>query len=139
MIEVRPATAADVETILGHRSRLTVIALVAIEDGEVVSLGGLAREPYGYRAFWNIKPGHEAAMRSMAVLRAVKRVMAIAADRDVPIVAVGDNPALLERLGFENIEKDCYQWVNTLSISPLPDKLSEVSAARVPPLTNPVS
>lgn len=113
MITVRPATAADVEAFLGGRQRQTIIGFVAESEGEVISLGGFAREPYGYRAFWNIKPGHEAEMRRMAVLRALKRGMAIAAEKDVTILAVGDNPALLKRLGFSNLQEDYYLWGNT--------------------------
>lgn len=113
MLEVRPATAVDVDAFFGSRPRPTVTAFVAVEDGKVIAVGGLAREGVVHKAFWDIAPGHESAMRSMAVLRTVKRVMRLAAMSPLPVVAAGDNPALLERLGFESIGGDVYQWAHS--------------------------
>lgn len=110
MIEFRPATAAAVDEFFGARPRQTVTAFVGYLEGKAVTIGGLAREGQVIKLFWDIAPGYEKHMRCMSVLRAIKRVMALAEKSPLPVVAVAGNPELLERLGFEHIGGDDYVW-----------------------------
>jgi hypothetical protein len=110
MIEVRPATQADVDTYWGKRPPQTLLAFAAVADGVVVSIAGLARGVDCKLLFWDITPGFEPQMKSMVVLRTIKRLMKLVEQSRLPVVTIAHNRELVARLGFVQVEDDLYQW-----------------------------
>lgn len=126
MIEVRPATAADVRAYYEGEAPATLRAWVAVLDGEVVGIagiayGGLSRSRPAPEAFSEFKPALAPHLGSAAVRRGIRRVVKmIRQTRPRPIaIASPDHPgapALLKRLGAVRIgtceQGDVYQWPN---------------------------
>jgi hypothetical protein len=107
----RLATAADIEAFYGHPWPTTLRAVVLVLEEKPVAVIGLSREGAAQKLFSDTKPEIEPylAAKSMTVLRALKRVMGWVEASRLPVLAVADNPPLLERLGFERLEGDLYQ------------------------------
>ena len=109
----RPATAADLEALYGHRPDKTVKALVAVYQDRVVAIGGVMIEPGAVYAFSDIAPG--TAYTPRAALRFAREVVrhAVSAGH-VRAVSTTANEHFLNRLGFRHAgpseHGDIYQW-----------------------------
>lgn len=112
-LSVRPAVASDIVEFYGEPWPFTLKALVAILDGKPVGIIGISRE-YGLNKFFSdITPELEPHMKTMPILRAIKKMMREVESSRLPVVAIAENPALLERLGFSQVEGDRYQWASS--------------------------
>jgi hypothetical protein len=123
-VEVRRATAADLREYYGGDPPATVKAFVALLDGKVmgvmgIAYGGLARARPAPEAFSESRPEFAPYRRSMAVLRGIKQVVAmIRRTRPAPIAIADRNypqsEQLLQRLGAVRIghceQGEVYQW-----------------------------
>ena len=106
----RPATAADIVAFYGKPWPTTLKAVVLVLDDKPVGVIGLSREGNHLKLFSDAAPELEPHMRSITVMRGLKRVMRWVEESHLPVVAVADNPPLLEKLGFERLEGDVYVW-----------------------------
>jgi hypothetical protein len=106
----RLATAADVAAFYGRPCALTMRAIVLLLGDRPVGLVGLAREADCQKLFSDTAPELEPHLRSMTVLRAIKRVMEWVHASALPVLAMSDNDRLMRRLGFECIDENegCY-------------------------------
>lgn len=124
MLEVRQATAADVIEWYEGYPPATLRAWVAVLDGKVVGIagvayGGLSKSRFVPEAFSEFKPELEPHLRSAPVQRAIRRVVKmIRATRPGPIAYASPkhegSQELLKRLGFRRIgsceQGEVYQW-----------------------------
>jgi hypothetical protein len=114
-VEMRTATAADVDRFFGSRPAGTVKTVVVTVDGEPAAIGGLSYADKRVTLFSDLKPAVRPYVRSMAFLRAVKQLQTWCGQAKAPVFAVADDDeptskALLTRLGFECIADDVYVW-----------------------------
>lgn len=116
MIEIRPATAADLEAFYGQRPQQTVKAVAVFQDGDLAAIAGVTIEPGFLVAFSDIKPGVTAP--KMTYWRVAKEVMKFIGNRPVVAGPSANHPnaaRLLTKLGFVRIESEhgeVYQWPN---------------------------
>ena len=115
VIEMRTASAADVDQFFGRRPSGTIKAVVVTVDGVPAALGGLSYADKRVTLFSDLKPAIRPHVRSMAFLRAVKKLQGWCGQARTPVFAVADeneptSRALLSRLGFELIGDDVYVW-----------------------------
>ena len=85
-------------------------AMVAILDGRVAGIAGIVREGPGYKLFSDSIPELEPHLRSITVLRAVKKVLQFTESSRLQVAAVSHNPDLLLKLGFRHVGGDEYLW-----------------------------
>lgn len=92
----------------------TVRAVVAEMNGEIVGVVGVVREgPIG-KYFCDFKPELEPHLRSMAILRAIKKSMEFVREYQGPMVSVAEHAEgcrLLNRLGFTHLQGALYGWL----------------------------
>jgi hypothetical protein len=101
----RYATAADVDRYYDERPEQTIRAIVILLNDEPVGIVGLAYEGDRYTLFSEYKPALEPHLKSMTVLRAVHAAHRMVRAANLPVLVVNtSNPALLERMGFREIE-----------------------------------
>ena len=119
MIEVRPATAADLESFYGGPPPVTLQAWVGLVDDAVFGVIGLARMDYGVVFFSDYRPDARRHLRRMATLRLIRSMREVIRQRRVPVLALADanepdSDKLLTRLGFEFVEAveggGLYKW-----------------------------
>lgn len=110
MISWRYATAADIDRFYEGRPRETMRAVAIILDDEPVGIIGLAKEPDRDRLFSEYKPELEPHIRRIAVLRAIKAVMAWVEASKIPVYAISEGTGILERLGFKQVSGEIYTW-----------------------------
>ena len=109
-MEVRNATAADVDAFYGERPAQSMRAIAIVKDEKPLAIIGLAFEGDRFQAFSEYKPELEPHLKSMTVLRAIKQGQAMIAAATLPVVAYSKgNPALLKRLGFVEVPGG-YLW-----------------------------
>jgi hypothetical protein len=110
-IEIRPATAADVEEFYGRPPLFSMRGFVGVKDGVVIGLGGVYRMDDHYIAFSDLKP--EAREHLTYVLRAAKEVIKLMNNYDevfaYPSEAEKNAAGFLEHLGFTQCGK-LYRW-----------------------------
>lgn len=104
------ASAADIAEYYGGRVYDTMRAVVVKLDGKPVVIIGLAREPERDRLFSDHKPEIADRLKSITVMRALKQVMKWVESSRVPIYAMSEGSGILEKLGFEQVAGDFYQW-----------------------------
>ncbi len=112
MITRRMATAEDIVQFYGRPWPKTLRAVVLLLDEKPVGVIGLSRENFHHKLFSDAAPELEPHLKSMAVMRGLKQVMQWVEESPLPVLAVADNPPLLEKLGFEHLDGDVYQWQN---------------------------
>lgn len=110
MIETRFATAADLETFYGHTWPQTIRAMVATLDGKPVAVVGLVRNDGVNALFSDTAPEAEPFLKSIKIMRMVKKVMKFVESSRLPVVALADNPTFVERLGFTQVDGELYRW-----------------------------
>lgn len=109
-VTYRTATAKDVEAYYGGPVPVTIRAMVVCVDEEPKAIVGISRWPDHARYFSEYKPEFEPYMKTMPVLRAIKKSMQWVEKSPMLVLAVADNPPLLERLGFAHLHEDVYVW-----------------------------
>jgi len=108
----RPATAEDIVAFYGRPWPTTLRAVVLVLDEKIVGVIGLSREGDHLKLFSDAAPELEPHIKSITVMRGLKKVMQWVEASQMPVLAVADNPPLLEKLGFELLEGNVYQWHN---------------------------
>ena len=109
-ITYRPASAKDVEKYYGAPAIVTMKAMVVCVDDEPQAIVGLSRWQDHARYFSEYKPEFEPHMKTMPVLRAIKKSMEWVKQSPMLVLAIADNPPLLDRLGFTHLHEDVYIW-----------------------------
>jgi hypothetical protein len=106
----RYATAADVRSFYGESVKPTLRAVALLVDGAPAAIVGLASEGPYQKLFSDERPEFEPHRRSMAVLRAIKRVQDWIRACPQVVFSESQNRPLLERLGFQQIEEGIFVW-----------------------------
>ncbi len=106
MLTVRPATPADVKGLHPGAEGTSYRAWGCELDGETVGVIGLALTRPRACLFAGIDPALRPHLKSMPVLRLVKRVETLIHERGLPVYAIRDrnepkSAAILTRLQFE--------------------------------------
>jgi hypothetical protein len=104
------AIAADVDAFYRDRPVETIRAIVIKLDAEPAAIIGLAKEPDRDRAFSEYLPALKPHLKSMAVLRAIKAFMRWVESSKVPVYAISEGTGLLERLGFQRVNGEVFEW-----------------------------
>jgi hypothetical protein len=105
MITVRPATAADLAEIHPEAVGTSYRAWACELDGETVGAIGLALTRPRACLFCGFTEALRPHLKSMTVLRLLKRVERVIRERNLPVYAIRDlnepkAPEILGRLGF---------------------------------------
>ena len=113
MVEVIPATQAHLEAFYGKALSRSVYAIAGIEDGKVIGLAGVYREPYRFVMFSEITP--ELKRRPKAIIKGFRMLQDVVRRRDIPVHAQPDaaEPGavrFLEHLGFNEFVQGVYEW-----------------------------
>jgi hypothetical protein len=85
-------------------------AVVLLLDGEPAGIVGIAAEGPYQKLFSDVRPDMEPHLRRMAMMRALKRVQDWVRASPQQVFSESTNRALLERLGFEQIEEGIFIW-----------------------------
>lgn len=88
-------------------------AIVAVMDDEVVGVIGLAREDEYGRYFSDFKPVLHPYLRSITILRAIKRSMEFVRRYRGLVMAEAEHEEgqrILRRLGFEHVDGEFFVW-----------------------------
>ena len=120
MDQIRPATAADVQA-SDDRPIPYRLQAVAVEDraGRLLGVGGIAFQPNGLTAFLDIAPDVDPRRHRRAIVKAGRRVMALAAASGRPIFVARDphsagSETLLTHFGFVPVdaadEQEIWLW-----------------------------
>jgi hypothetical protein len=104
------ATGAEVDALYQCRPHETLRAVVIKLDGVPAGIIGLAREPDRERMFSEYLLELKPLLRSMAVLRAIKAVMRWVESSRVPVYAISEGTGVLERLGFQHVTGEVFEW-----------------------------
>lgn len=111
MVTVRPATAADILEYYGEPCRHTMNAVVIDKAGQLVGIIGVVTR-FGQKVlFSEYRPELGNDIRSFAVRRAAIEMTRLAISSKLPVFSVKEEESdVLERLGFERVSGDIYQW-----------------------------
>lgn len=112
---MRYASAADILAFYGEPARGTVRALVAEMDGEVVGIIGIVREPQWGLFFSEFKPALQVQLKSITIMRAIKRALTFCDDYRGPVLAIAEDAEscrIMHRLGFTHLHGAWYGWLN---------------------------
>ena len=113
VIEVKNATAADIREYYGQNMPMTLKAEVFKIGDKIKGVFGIFRIGAQMVMFSDVKP--ELNLKSIPVLRSIKRMQKMAKESKLPVLATSDElfgPDLLERMGFEKVEGEIYVWIN---------------------------
>jgi len=105
----------DIVEFFGEPSRSTLRALVAVMDGKVVGVLGIAREGQIGKYFCDFKEELEPYLRSMTIMRAIKQSIQFCEEYKGPLVSVAEHAEgcrILNRLGFVHLEGAVYGWLD---------------------------
>jgi hypothetical protein len=103
-IEIRPATAEDVEAVYGTRPPRTMRAYAAVLEGKTIAVAGVYYYSDQVVAFSNILPEYRHLKHGLA--KGAVKVLGLLRQMDKPVVAVAEpdiptSAEFLERCGFE--------------------------------------
>ena len=114
-IIIRPATTEDILEFYERPPEGTLRAYVAVIDGKVVGVMGVARETLWGKCFTDIKPELQPYLKSITVLRGVKQALKLCDQYKGPVVALAENAEscrIMHRLGFTHLQGGWYGWLN---------------------------
>ena len=114
-IITRVATLDDLLAFYGRPPDGTMRAYVAEMDGEVVGIMGVVREPLWGKCFTDIKPELQPHLKSITIMRVVKKALKLCDEYKGPVVALADNAEscrIMHRLGFTHLHGGWYAWLN---------------------------
>lgn len=105
MIQTRPARPEDVAALHPEVSGVSYRAWVAELDGEAVGVIGLALTRPRACLFCGFREELRPHLKTVAVLRLLKKVLGVIEERGLPVFALRDRsedkaPDILKRLGF---------------------------------------
>lgn len=106
------ATAADIDAYYDGRPRETMRAICIKLDGVPVAIIGLAKEATRDRAFSEYRPAMQPYLRSITVGRAIMAFVKWLHESRVPVYAISEGTGLLERIGFQQVSGEIYEWPN---------------------------
>ena len=112
---MRQATAADIDEFFGQRPRRTLRAFAVEMDGRVEGVVGVSREKEFGKFFADYSEALEPHLRSITVMRAVKKAMELVKSYGGPVISVashGEGARLLTRLGFTHGMGPYFIWLN---------------------------
>ena len=95
--------------------RGTMRALVAVLDGNVVGVIGIVREQLWGRFFSDFAPALQPYLKSITIMRAIKRSLRFCDDYRGPVVAIAkdaESCRFMHRLGFTHLQGVAYAWLN---------------------------
>jgi hypothetical protein len=87
---------------------------VAELDGQVAGIIGVSRENNIGKFFADFKPELEPHLKSLTIMRAIKRALDFCDDYQGPVIAIaehGEGCRILHRLGFDHLEGAYYGWL----------------------------
>jgi hypothetical protein len=106
----RDASAEDIRRFYGKSVGPTLRAVALVVDGTPAALIGLAAEGPYQKVFSEERPEFAPHRKSMAVLRAIKRVQEWVRTSPQMVFSESGNRQLLERMGFLQIEEGIFVW-----------------------------
>lgn len=107
----RYASATDLFQFYGEHRPETMRAIVVLKNDEPLIVMGLIYRRDSALLFSDYKPEAWEFRHSMAVLRAIKKVMALVIQSQRPVYSVRQEGSdLLDRLGFTPVSEDVYRW-----------------------------
>ena len=83
-------------------------------DGKVAGIMGVMREKNYGKCFSEFKPELQPYLKSITIMRGVKRALHLCDDYEGPVIAVAENAEscrIMHRLGFTHLAGDCYGWL----------------------------
>jgi N-acetylglutamate synthase-like GNAT family acetyltransferase len=116
-VDIRPATAEDLESFYGSSPKRSMRAFVGVMDGKPVGLAGIYYWGNQVVAFSEVKP----EMPRHAIGRGALKVLSMIRRMGVPVLALAQGdipgaPEFLKRCGFEHVDTTCqgevYRWHN---------------------------
>ena len=113
MIQIRPATRADVDELVPDTYGKTVRAVVAEKDGRLIGIGGVIHTT---PLQWFGHVSDELRSHPKSLLKAAKIMRDMVESYDVPVYATTDDDVeasgrFLEHLGFHKMEdEEIYRW-----------------------------
>jgi len=115
-VEIRPATATDIEALYGHPAKFTLRAVVAEHEGEVLGIMGVFHST-PLMAFCQVTPRMKERYPT-TILRAVKAFPTLLHGYSEPIYAIPDPNEphareILKKAGFrrdESRDAEIYVW-----------------------------
>lgn len=107
MTAVRPATRQDLQRFFGDVPPMTMRAVVAEEDGEILGVAGVKRENGCLVAFSDAAA--DPAQHKRLAVRMAREVLAMMRGRTVYAVSRTES-ALLPHMGFEHVEGEVWRW-----------------------------
>ena len=116
-VEIRNATPEEVEKMVGKQGK-TIKAVVGIQDGNLLGIGGIVYENGFVKCFMDITEEGKLCKKSLA--KATKMVLEMAKEKNLTLMAVADDrdvaPRFLEHFNFEfSHDTDIgpvYKWQN---------------------------
>lgn len=110
-VTIRAATATDITAYYGEPCQHTLQAVVIEKAGALVGIIGVVTNGRRKFLFSESKPELGADIRSFSVRRAVIEMSRLAISSKLPVFSVKERDSdVLERLGFERVSGDLYQW-----------------------------
>lgn len=120
MIKLVPLTAEHILAIYGKPLPVTVFGIAGVENGCVLALGALYLDQGCMVAtcLFSDEAKRDLKRHTRAILIAAKRLLEIAARRNLPVraIAAPDAPraeAFLVHLGFAPVGKGIWEWINS--------------------------
>ncbi len=113
-IVIRAATARDIVEFYGELPSGTMRAMVAVMDDEVVGVIGIVREQLWGKFFSDSKPKLQPHLKSITIMRAIKRSLKFCDDYRGRVLAVAkdaESCRLMHRLGFTHLYGGWYGWL----------------------------
>ena len=113
-ITTRVATMQDVLDYYGEPPAGTMRAIVADMDGEIVGMIGIIRERQWGKYFSDTKPKLQPFLKSITIMRAVKKSLKFCDEYRGPVMAVADDAEscrIMNRLGFTHLHGAWYGWL----------------------------
>lgn len=116
----RLASGEDVDRFYGARPAQTLQAVVILMGGEVRGILGVARHEDHAQFFSEFREELRPHLRTLPVMRAIKRAQAMVAASRLPVYARAedtepDATRILTRLGFVHHDGDTFRWPSSLS------------------------
>ena len=120
MVKIVPVTASHVLALYGKSLPSTIYGFAGLDDGKLFAIGASYTESGTTLITCRIAEDARADLRryTRAILTATRALLAQAARARLPVRAIADSRyprsvALLEHLGFRNIEKDMFEWTTS--------------------------
>ena len=111
--EIRPASAQDILSFYGHAPSCRTKAIIVLIDNKPMGIAGLQYRNIGIVAFSDMKD--EMRPYKKAILKTARALAELVSRQRRRVFAIAElptSPAILERIGFERVTDEVYQWVS---------------------------